>query len=213
MTKDEVELFQKTPVIRDGAAAQRTDWFGLPLRVDGDFGPKTRWAYAISLLDPRRQAIIYRATSKVGVTESSGPNRSPTIDEWNARCGVALGSPYCASFASWCLSVEGMPVLKIASAQQLGKSLPGAALIAPGDLMWFPTGPDTGHCGIIIGSGIGDGGYGELAVVEGNQDNAVRVVRRRMADPVRVARTVSMPETPGIPPGLALVPAVHGGTR
>lgn len=35
------------------------------------------------------------------IRETDGKNRSPLIDSFNERVGVALGSPYCAS-ASWC---------------------------------------------------------------------------------------------------------------
>ena len=203
MTPEQIRQFQ----------AHHKDWFRKPLIEDGLLGPKTLWALAISRLDPHRQAIVSRATGSVGITESEGPNRSSSIDYWNTRAGAALGSPYCASFASWCLSVDGMPELREAGAQTLGSGFPGALTIQAGDLMWFPTGPATGHCGIVIGSGIGDGGYTEVACVEGNQNNAVRLVRRRVASPVRIARVVPAPEHPGLPPGLALVPAGLAGTR
>jgi hypothetical protein len=183
------------------------DWEGRRLDVDGVRGPRTQWALSVARLEPWRQAIIERACSVVGATESDGTNRSVLIDSWNRRCGVALGSPYCASFVSWCISVEGLPEVRNASAQGLGRQLRAVDLILPADVMWFPTGEHTGHCGVVIGLGPG-----EVACVEGNQDNAVRVVRRETAK-VRFATPLPVQSYPGIPPGLTLVPVQFVGTR
>lgn len=183
------------------------DWEGRALNVDGAIGPRTQWALAVARLEPWRQAIIARACSVVGATESDGPNRSILIDSWNRRCGVPLGSPYCAAFVSWCISVPGLPEVKNASAQGLGRQLRATDLILPGDVMWFPTGEHTGHCGIVIGLGPG-----EVACVEGNQANAVRVVRRETGK-VSFATPLPVQSYPGIPPGLTLVPVQFKGTR
>ena len=186
--------------------ASHHDWEGKRLELTGP-GPRTQWALDVARLEPWRQAIVARACGMVGETESDGPNRSAIIDSWNRRCGVALGSPYCASFASWCISVPGLPEVKNASAQRLGRALRATDLILPGDVMWFPTGPETGHCGIVVGLGAG-----EVATVEGNQNNAVRLVRRAM-NAVRFATPLPVQTYPAIPPGLALVPVQYEGTR
>jgi hypothetical protein len=183
------------------------DWNGNRLKDDGDLGPKTEWAMAISLLDPRRQAIVERACGNVGHTELAGANRSPLIDDWLRRCGAELGSPWCAAFASWCVSVPGLPEVRQASAQELGRSLRVPCLIQAGDVMWFPTGKATGHCGIVVGLGPG-----EVACVEGNHGNQVRLVRRSMLQ-VRFGSTAPMVDPPGIPPGLPLVAVAYEGTR
>lgn len=185
---------------------QHTDWLGKPLVVDGLLGPRTRWALAISRLDPRRQAIVARACSFVGMAEES-TNRGPSIDAWLRRCGAAPGNPWCAAFASWCLSVAYMPEVREASAQALGRSLRPALLVLPGDVMWFATDGWHGHCGIVIGAGPG-----EVAVVEGNHGNRVALVRRSTLE-VRIGTPFVPEDAPGIPPGLELVPARAGGTR
>lgn len=185
------------------------DWTGERLKADGVIGPKTAWALAVSRLRLPRQAIVARACACVGVIERQ-TNRGPEIDTWNERAGAALGSPWCASFASWCISVSGHPVVREASAQKLGKNLPATRDPEPGDVMWFPTGAWTGHCGIVIGCGVS-----EVACVEGNQNNAVRVVRRIRAA-VKFASSVGGVSTgllPQVPPGLDLVPVQHEGTR
>lgn len=196
MTPDEVRAFQRG----------RHDWEGKRLVVDGDLGPRTRWAFAISCLDPRRQAIVANACGFVGLVERA-TNRGPEIDSWNERCGAPLGSPWCASFTSWCISVPGLPSVREASAQALGRALRPSQLILPGDVMWFATGSWQGHCGIIIGTGPG-----ELAVVEGNHQNRVALVRRRMAD-VRCMTPLPVADLADIPPGLPLVPVQREDTR
>lgn len=195
-----------TEEIKDFQAAH-TDWEGHNLDIDGDRGPRTEWALAVSCLDPRRQAIVARACSKVGLVEQGGPNRGTEIDAWNRRAGQADGSPWCAAFASWCISVEGTPEVREGSAQQLGRMLRNTTLILPGDVMWFSTGSATGHCGIVIGLGPG-----EVACVEGNHGDGVRLTRRSTSQ-VRIATPLPVQTYPGIPLGLTLVPASIVGTR
>jgi len=196
MTPNQVSEFQRG----------RFDWEGKPLRVDGDLGPRTRWALAMSRLDSRRQAIVANACGFVGLTERA-TNRGPEIDTWLERCGAPLGSPWCAAFASWCISVPDLSSVREAGAQTLGRSLRSTTLILPGDVMWFPAGTWQGHCGIVVGTGPG-----EVACVEGNHGNRVALVRRRTAD-VRIATPLPVEELPGIPPGLPLVPVQREGTR
>lgn len=197
MTSDEISDFQ----------AAHTDWEGRNLVIDGDLGPRTEWAMAMSYLDPRRQAIVARACSKVGMVESP-PNRGPEIDLWNTRAGNALGSAWCAAFASWCISVDGAPEVREGSAQALGRMLRNTTLILPGDVFWFPTGSATGHCGIVIGLGPG-----EVACVEGNHDDAVRLTRRATGAPVRIVTPLPVQVYPAVPIGLTLVPVGIVGTR
>jgi len=196
-----------TPLEIQDFQANHRDWEGKGLVVDGDLGPRTEWALAMSCLDPRRQAIVERACSMVGTLESGGPNRGIRIDGWNTRAGQAEGSPWCAAFASWCISVEGAPEVREGSAQQLGRMLRNVTLILPGDVMWFPTGSTTGHCGIVIGLGAG-----EVACVEGNHGDGVRLTRR-LTSQVRIATPLPVQIYPGIPLGLPLVQATIQGTR
>jgi hypothetical protein len=200
MTPEQIAEFQRG----------HDDWAGNPLRVDGALGPRTQWALEISRLDPRRQAIVERACSSVGIAELVGQaNRSAQIDSWLARCGAPLGSPWCAAFASWCLSVNGLPVTRLGGAQALGRSLAPTLDPVPGDIMWFATGSWTGHCGIVIGVGPE-----EVATVEGNQHDAVRLARRRRAE-VRFARSTPelLPHGAAVPPELPLIPVKREGTR
>lgn len=197
MTHAEIEDFQ----------AAHADWEGKALVVDGDLGPRTEWALAMSCLDPRRQAIVQKACSCVGLIETESPNRGGRIDAWNVRSGIAKGSPWCASFASWCLSVEGAPEIREGSALALGRLLRSVSLIQPADTMWFPTGTSTGHCGIVIGLGPG-----EVACVEGNHQNGVRLTRRATGG-VRFGTSLHVQVWPGIPSGLELAAVTFDGTR
>lgn len=199
MNQDELKAFQ----------AKSYDWEGERLKPDGVQGPKTRWALAIAKLDPRRQAIVARATACVGIREV-GTNRGPDIDAWLERCGAPLGSAWCAAFASWCISVAGLPIVKQAGAQALGKSLPPTLSPLPGDLMWFKTGAWQGHVGICIG-----GDLDHVAAVEGNSANMVRVTRRRRGEVLfsRVVNDFGPAQDAPLPTGLTLVVVEPEGTR
>lgn len=197
MRPDEVRSFQ----------ASHLDWEGKRLDVDGSLGPRTQWALDVARLEPWRQAIIARACSMVGEHESDGDNRSITIDTWNRRAGAPLGSPWCAAFASWCISVEGLPDVREASALALGRRMRMTDLHLPGDVMWFATGGGSGHCGIVIGLGPG-----EVACVEGNRGNRVALCRRSTAQ-VRISSPLPIQTFPGIPPGLTLAAVSIEGTR
>lgn len=108
------------------------------------------------------------------------PNRSPRIDEWIARCGLdpVNGYPWCAAFASWCVSerVSGLSTVQVKEpgALKLGGLFDRTVTPEPGDLMFFPV--DTkgaGHVGIVENvSNL------EVLCIEGNSENSVRRVRR-----------------------------------
>lgn len=199
MTPDQIREFQ----------GKNYDCVGDRLKADGVIGPKTAWALAIASLDPRRQAIVIRACACVGIAETGGSNRGHDVEAWLERAGALPGDPWCASFASWCISVAGLPIVRQAGAQALGKMFPPAPSPSPGDVMWFPTGSWTGHCGIVVGVGAD-----EVATVEGNNDNAVRCVRRLRND-VRFSRA-ALEATLGsapVPPGLTLCRVRSEGTR
>ena len=199
MTPESVREFQRV---------WRYDWEGKPLAVDGIPGPRTRWAMAIAKLDTRRQIIIERACGAVGLVEDS-PNRGKEIDAWLRRCHAPIPSPWCAAFASWCLSVTGLPSTCNASAQELGKSRWATRTPVPGDLMWVPTGAWEGHCGIVIGVSADT-----VATVEGNRANGVRLQRRDRTEVLFGDSTGerNAPEFP-VPPGLPLVRVAREGTR
>lgn len=217
MTKDEVAKFQGTKLLVDGELAVPTDWLGKPLRVDGDLGPRTRWALSISRLDPRRQAIVKRACSKVGQAETPGvPNRGPWPD-WVLRwCGVNVPEDptvplpdysWCAAHASWCMSVEGLPERRELGALNLARQLRRATLVLPGDFGWFPTGGGHAHIFPIIGLGPG-----EVASPEGNHGNRCALVRRLMTE-IEIVTPFPVEEIAMVPPGLTLVPVKAASTR
>lgn len=220
MTPDEVRAFQgNTSTIVDGVIGPPRDWFGVPLKVDGDLGPRTRWAIAMAAQDPRRQAIVRRACSGVGVIRETIANRGPGVPgvDWLLRRAhvdvpedPTIPLPdygWCAAFASWCISVDGLPVRAEAGARALAESLRTPTIILPGDLAWFPTGKWEAHIAPIIGVGPG-----EVATAEGNRRNACELVRRSTSE-VRIVTPFPFEDLPGIPPGLTLVPVAREGTR
>lgn len=227
---DEIHLAQRRPSMdliltqtpQQIRAFQREhrDWNGKALVVDGDVGPRTAWAWAVSELEPRRRRAVRRVCNWVGLVEQPG-NRGKPVDDWVSRCGVELGSPWCAAFASYGLSVDGAEPVAIAGAVNLGRRypavLPGAPVQA-GDLVWFPT--DTqghGHCGLAI-SGVWEHpdhpGLEVLATVEGNLGNRVQAVYRIRSE-VHVSRPFAgeLGAIVPLPTELELVHAHWNGTR
>ncbi|HEY3499756.1 MAG TPA: CHAP domain-containing protein [Polyangiaceae bacterium] len=112
------------------------------------------------------------------------------IDAWLRRCGVGVGLPWCAAFASWC--VENRAERKLgtivevaqAGALNLGRLFPATSTPQGGDLMFFPTDDKgAGHVGIVVGVSPE-----EALCIEGNSDNRVRIVRRLRSE-VRFSST------------------------
>jgi hypothetical protein len=215
VSPEAIHRFQKTPRLIDGELRLPFNWFGKPLKQDGDLGPQTRWAIALSHLDPRRQAVTWRACSSVGKAETVA-NRGEWPDFCHRWCGFEPpedpdepmpNQAWCAEQASWCFSVDGLPERREAGAQALGRSLRRTTLVLPGDGCWYPTGSWQGHFDVIVGTGPG-----ELAVVGGNRRNASRLVRVRSSD-VNIVTPFPVEEWPGIPPGLELVAVQAAGTR
>jgi len=56
---------------------------------------------------PLVERALITASSQKGVKETRA-NRGPMVDEYNKAGGAALGSPWCASFVSWCLIRAGV---------------------------------------------------------------------------------------------------------
>jgi hypothetical protein len=205
MTKDQIIEFQRG----------RFDWEGKPLLVDGALGPRTRWALAISRLDPRRQAIVARACSKVGQRETVA-NRGEWPDFVLRRCGIYVpddpsvpmpDNAWCAAHASWCMSVDGLPERKEPGARDLATSLRPTTIVLPGDFGWYPTGGWRAHIFPIIGVAPG-----EVACADGNWRNGCALVRRRTSE-IRIVTALPVEELADIPPGLPLVTVQREDTR
>lgn len=185
-----------TAAIRD---FQRThlDHEGKALKVDGVRGPRTEWAEDFETLCAARRNIITEAQQYIGLTEDPvGSNSDPGgfIRGWLARCFARAGDPWCAAFASYCLSAGLATQVREASAQRLGKRFPPTSLPVVGDLFWYPTGPVRGHVGLVLGVAPH-----EVMTLEGNCDNAVRVVRRDRAE---LRFSVTVEDTSGTCPGV-----------
>jgi hypothetical protein len=59
---------------------------------------------------PHVAAVVRHALARVGVCEMPlGSNRSGLIDEWAREAGAALGSFWCANFATKCWRDAGLP--------------------------------------------------------------------------------------------------------
>ncbi len=151
-----------------------TDWTGRPFVVDGQLGPRTRWALAIADLPRWRRDVVQVACSQVGVQETS-PNRGTEVDAYLRPTGLS-GVPWCAAFVSWVLREAGLECKYTASAAQLLRSLrPVVSPAQPGDVFGWVNPDGTGHCGLVVG--VGDA-LDVVATCEGNSANRVRVCWR-----------------------------------
>jgi hypothetical protein len=174
--------------------SEASDWTGRPLTVDGQLGPRTRWALAIADLPRYRRDIVRTATLEHGVVEEPlGSNRGAAVDAYLKPAGVGLGQPWCAAFVSWVLREAGClgELRYTASAATMlrqlrpcvGEPLPGDVFgwvlrpcvgePLPGDVFGWVNPDGTGHVGFVIGSEPRD-----IITCEGNSRHGVRVNRR-----------------------------------
>jgi hypothetical protein len=200
VTRDEVEAFQRA----------HRNHLGKPLAVDGIIGAQTEWALDFVTLCHARRSVILAAQGYIGLREEPpGSNDDPSgaIRSWLARCGAAVGEPWCAAFTSWCLSQGIAEQVRQAGAVALGRRFPPTAYPVAGDLFWYPTNDrGNGHTGLVAGVAPL-----EVMTIEGNCANAVRCVRRDRAH-LRFARTIE--DVSGTPPGVVpSVPPAPGATR
>lgn len=199
MTPEAIREFQRS----------HADHYGRALVPDGVRGPRTEWAEDFASLCAARRTIVREAQRYLGLQEDPpGSNSDPGgfIRTWLARCYAQAAEPWCAAFASMCLSAGLSQQIRVAGAQNLGKKFPATTHPLAGDLMWFPTGPVRGHVGIVIGVSPT-----ETMTIEGNCANAVRCVRRNRAE-LRFSRTVE--DTSGTGPGVVPdVPPAPKATR
>lgn len=72
---------------------------------------------------PKMNALdVARRYLDLHVRETGGKNRSTYIDTFNKSVGAPVGSPWCASFVSWCFSQassDGIKFLKTAGSQTI----------------------------------------------------------------------------------------------
>lgn len=183
MTKEQVLAIQK-----DGI-----DWFGWPLRQDGDYGPKTQWWEGISTLSNLRQETLrvslgHHAAGMGEIHGNSIQNDGAFVEMLFKPTPWLKNAPWCIALVSHVCRKVGVPWPKyhtsawqvIEWARQMGYIVDEPL---PGDVYAFlyPKKPgDTqhkGHGGFVIGTGEVEGKK-YLAVSDGNVGDACRVGRR-----------------------------------
>ena len=182
--------------------SEACDWTGDPLVVDGQLGPRTKWALAIADQPRYRRDIVRIATFEHGVVEEPlGSNRGAAVDAYLQPAGVGLGQPWCAAFVSWVLREAGClgELRYTASAAAMLRQLrPCIGEPLPGDVFGWINPDGTGHVGFVIGSDALD-----IVTCEGNSRHAVRVNRRPreglMLCRVEPPLVLVAAEVPGLP--------------
>lgn len=134
--------------------------------------------WVLASYDACTQPHLDTARKYIG-TREHGNNRGPLVDLWNRFVRAALGSPYCASFVSWCLNAGNVRSPRTrtawsrgfvdANAIPISKILSGAFNIEPGDILIWRRSPNLGHMG--FSSSYWQRAKGQT--IEGNTSNGL----------------------------------------
>lgn len=145
-------------------------------------------------LGPLRTRILEVALSKLGVSETHGPNRSPEIDKFLPKWAQKEPRPpWCCFFVCWVLKtslgdmptgvVRGNSLRLKEDAENAGLWKPkDQELPVPGDAFVMDVGEpgDDGHTGFVLRVST-DGTHVETC--EANSGNRVRIGLRAVDDP------------------------------
>lgn len=124
----------------------------------------------IALLDP---PWVTKARAEIGVAEIAGPAANPRIVEYDSVTSLKATSDevaWCSSFTCWCMEKSG--IVSPRSARALDWLHWGTEIRVPilGAIAVFDFGGH-GH----VGSVVGRGAPGFLAILGGNQSNQVKI--------------------------------------
>lgn len=191
-----------TPRDIEGYQRLRVGPNGEKLKVDGDVGPRTRWAMAIEQLPAWRSRAVLGALGWVGLRELGPPNTGPEIDAWLDECGVQPGNPWCAAFVSAVLRYAGIECRE-ARVSRLAQKFPSTSVPLPGDIGYWLREDGTGHCGIVTGVSLN-----QVSMCEGNSADGVRVGLRKTA-----ALDFLCPDGVGMPYADPKLPMLGEATR
>jgi hypothetical protein len=195
-------------LIQDGGI----DWFGEPLKVDGDWGPRTDWWNVIRQLSQPRQNFLRLALGyhAVGAREEPSIENGGTFVDMLLKPANLRHLPWCAAYVSHCARKSGItwPVYYVSAWALMEYGRKNKLFVEdplPGDIhvKLHPKQPGEqwkGHVGIYLG---GDKDF--FACCDGNVNNAVRVGRRARAPGICFVRLVPREDgdaDPGLPPKL-----------
>jgi hypothetical protein len=88
------------------------DWFGAPLKVDGDLGARTRWWLGMTSIDPLRQAatklVLKYHHDKMGEVHGNDIGNDGTFVEMLLRPRKMKLQPWCIALASHIYQTVGI---------------------------------------------------------------------------------------------------------
>jgi hypothetical protein len=191
------------------------DWFGEPLLVDGNWGPKTAWWAGIQQLEMTRQCIVRIALEhyRLKRSEDKGrPNRGGWVDEIVKPGGIGLGHPWCAAFVANVLQEAGAdwPLYHMSAYKILEWAKATGRIVKdplPGDVFAFMHNQTEGHVGIVLACDLN-----WICDVDGNVGNKVSV-GKRARDGLTFIRTVSNSRFPLVMPPTDKLLILDGPTR
>jgi hypothetical protein len=202
MTPEEIKAIQKEGI----------DYFGHPLKVDGQWGPKTAWWHQISQLEKPRQDLLrialgYHASSMSEVHGNSIANDGTFVDMLLKPVGLRY-QPWCIAFVSHCIRKAGLEWKKYhVSAWGLREWAKQNSLFVdepvPGDVftVLYPKKPGDnqwqGHGGFYLGSDWTDS-QNFFNSVDGNVTDCVRAGRRKIENDIKYIRIPGLSSGPRI---------------
>jgi len=199
LTQDQIEDIQK-----DGF-----DWFGKPLRVDGDYGPKTQWWHYITTLHPVRQLTVREHLRYyVAGTKETSPNEGPVVSLFNAPAGEHfVGKAWCIGYQSFVLRASGAdwPIHHVSTYEMLEWAKDTGRITKnprPGDVhaFMYPKGSK------LFGSGHGGGLLFAdplwVACCDGNVGDSVQVGKRARDGLTFIKTVLDDVESPLVPMSL-----------
>lgn len=140
-----------------------------------------------------RRAVLDIARAEIGVREATGRNDGARVGEYLRYTGLGEGHEWCAAFVSWCFGQIGLPEPRTPWSPALfpvARQPDQVAYARPGDVfgIWVREKGRIGHVGLIeYGPGAADGSASWCITIEGNNQDAVRRVRR----PIRTIQVVA----------------------
>lgn len=169
----------------------------LPLKVDGEVGPLTKWALDLALgriapkdipsasapsslgrpegVSERGWKAVKVARRELGKGEQGGDNRGPDVRRYHAVTGANEGDSWCASFVSYCFqdgNPGAMPYEPTAGARETLKRFKAKGWTYDAGVASLPEPGDI----VVFTRGPVEGWMGHIGIVDGYENGIVTTI-------------------------------------